>query len=152
MKIKTSLKSFIQSTPGIEPLMTEWKTVTQEDVDKFAAATGDFQWLHTDPSRCAKESPFGAPIAHGMLTLATVAGSFFEIFDTSEYRSVINYGCEKVRFPAALPVGHRYRVKISSQETRTEQHYCDFVFKAEVEKENSDKPACVATIIFRLMN
>lgn len=152
MNNKIPLKSFLESKVDGNSLFSPWKTVSQTQIDQFAEATGDSQWIHTDPIRCAKESPFGGTIAHGLFTLATIASGFFEVFETSDYQSVINYGCEKVRFPSTLPVGHSYRTKFSSHDVKSNADFTDFVFKAEVEKESSDRPACVAIMIFRLIH
>src|SRR5689334_16004430 len=78
---------------------TAWKTMEMSRIKQFADATGDHQWIHIDEARAKKESPFGAPIAHGYLTLSLVAGLFFEVVEIKGFKLTVNYGCNKVRFP-----------------------------------------------------
>ncbi|MFY0578306.1 MaoC/PaaZ C-terminal domain-containing protein [Cystobacter fuscus] len=79
---------------------SEWKTLTDADISRFAEATGDFQWIHLDRERCARESPFGVPVAHGYYTVSRIAGLFFEVLEVRGFSLVLNYGLNKVRFPA----------------------------------------------------
>src|SRR3954464_1966513 len=88
---------------------SDWHTVTQEQVDRFADATGDHQWIHVDPERAAKESPFGGPVAHGFLTLSLLPMLLPQLLETTGFRMGVNYGTEKVRFPSPVPVGARIR-------------------------------------------
>src|SRR5207253_658317 len=80
---------------------SEWRTMKYEDIVRFADATGDHQWIHVDRERVKRDSPFGAPIAHGYFTLSLIAGLFFEMVETRNFGMVINYGLNKVRFPAS---------------------------------------------------
>src|SRR5690242_4105009 len=89
---------------------SEWVTLRYEDIKAFADATGDHQWIHVDRERCKRESPFGVPIAHGYFTVSRIAGMFFEIIDIRGFPAVLNYGLNKVRFPAPLKEGARYRL------------------------------------------
>jgi acyl dehydratase len=89
---------------------SSWREVTQEQVNLFADATDDHQWIHTDPERAAKESPFGGPIAHGYLTLSLVIPMWDELLDVTGVGMKVNYGLNKVRFPAPVPVGSRIRM------------------------------------------
>src|ERR1700761_9463378 len=95
---------------------SDWQTCTFEDILKFADATGDHQWIHVDRERIKKESPFGAPIAHGYFTLARIAGLFFEVVQVKGFALVLNYGLNKVRFPNPLKEGKRYRLVVKLSE------------------------------------
>lgn len=134
--------------PGLALGPTEWMEMTQERIDQFADATGDHQWIHVDPER-AKDGPFGSTIAHGYLTLS-LANLFLPELMTVENTSMgVNYGCEKVRFPAPVPVGSRLRGSgevISAEEVKGG---VQVVVRVTVEIENSDRPACVVDTISR---
>ncbi|MGZ6124342.1 MAG: MaoC family dehydratase, partial [Myxococcales bacterium] len=107
-------KTVIDGVAGVEALagkelgVSEWRLMTYEAIRKFADATGDHQWIHVDRERIARESPFGKPIAHGYFTVALIAGIFFEMVEVKNFAMVINYGLNKVRFPAPLKEGQRY--------------------------------------------
>ncbi len=117
MKIFRSY-SEVSACVGQEVAVTDWITITQEQVNLFAEATGDHQWIHVDPER-AKAGPFGAPIAHGFLTLSMIP-KFFEVGLTIEgARMGVNYGLNKVRFTAPVPVGSRWRATLAHLRRRT---------------------------------
>ncbi len=128
---------------------TEWKEVTQELVNLFAKATGDEQWIHTDPVRAAKESPFHKTIAHGYFTLGLVPGFFWELIDITGARLVINYGANKVRWPAPVPIPCRVRMKASILDVVEFRGGYELVLGAEVEVEHHPKPAMVAEVLYR---
>ena len=132
-----------------QPLGTsEWVTITQERVNLFADATDDHQWIHVDRVK-AKSGPFGAPIAHGYLTLSMVSRFLPEIVDV-RIRMGVNYGTDKVRFPSAVKVGSRIRGRgelISAEKTK--DGAVQAVIRVTVEIEGGDKPACVADAISR---
>src|SRR3954470_6095507 len=88
---------------------SSWHEITQEQVNQFADATGDHQWIHVDPERAARESPFGGPVAHGYLTLSLLPSLMPQIVEITGFRMGVNYGTDKVRFPAPVPVGSRVR-------------------------------------------
>ncbi len=127
---------------------TDWLEMTQDRINLFADATGDHQWIHVDPEQ-AKEGPFGATIAHGYLTLS-LANLFLPELMTVENTSMgVNYGCEKVRFPAPVPVGSRLRGAgevIAAEEVKGG---VQVVVRVTVEVEGSDRPACVVDTISR---
>jgi acyl dehydratase len=128
---------------------TDWLQVTQERVDTFADATDDHQWIHVDPERAAA-GPFGTTIAHGYLTLALLIPLMGRLLDVSGVRMSLNYGLEKVRFPAPVPVGAKIRLtgRVASVEDvagNGVQLTVDFT----VEIEGSEKPACVARAVYR---
>lgn len=126
-----------------------WHTVTQEQVSLFADATGDHQWIHVDPERAARESPFGGPIAHGYLTLSLGPILFPQIASVSDISLAINYGCGKVRFPSPVPVGADVRLgaNLDTVEEINGGVQVSMTFTYEVR--DAAKPACVAEIIFR---
>jgi acyl dehydratase len=128
---------------------TEWLTMDQVRVNLFAEATGDHQWIHVDEER-AKSGPFGACIAHGYLTLA-LAGSFFlsQLIDV-KMRMGVNYGCDKVRFPAPVPVGKKIRGRgeiVSAEAVAGGGIHA--IIRITVEIEGGDRPACVADTVTR---
>ena len=127
---------------------TEWLTITQERINTFADATDDHQWIHVDPVR-AKDGPFGAPIAHGYLTLALAARFMPELIDV-RMKMGVNYGTDKVRFPAPVKVGQRVRGsgEIIALEP-TKDGAVQSTLRLTVEIEGSNKPACVADTISR---
>ena len=88
---------------------SDWREVTQQDIDTFADLTGDHQWIHTDVERAKKESPFGTTVAHGNLTLSLIDGMRLELLSSSGFKLGVNYGWNKVRFPAPVPAGSRIR-------------------------------------------
>jgi acyl dehydratase len=136
------------AAPGAVLEPTDWLEMTQERINLFADATGDHQWIHVDPKR-AKDGPFGATIAHGYLTLS-LANLFLPELMTVENTSMgVNYGCEKVRFPAPVPVGSRLRGSgevISAEEVKGG---VQVVVRVTVEIEGSERPACVVDTISR---
>lgn len=127
-----------------------WHTLAFEDIVAFADATGDHQWLHVDRERAIRESPFGAPIAHGYFGVARIGGLFGSIVDTSGCSHIVNYGLNRVRFPAALREGARYRLAIVLKEATPIEGGADTVFVATIEIEGEPKPACVAEVVYRM--
>jgi len=126
-----------------------WLDVTQERIDLFADATDDHQWIHVDPER-AKDGPFGGPIAHGYLTLALVIPLWTNLLDVTGVTTKVNYGLNKVRFPAPVPAGAR--IRLSGTLVSVEQvggGGVQVTVDVVVEIENGAKPACVAQPVFR---
>jgi acyl dehydratase len=128
---------------------SSWHTMAFEDIVKFADATLDHQWIHVDRERIARESPFGAPIAHGYFTLALVGGLFFEVVEPKNFGMVINYGLNKVRFPAALKAGARYRLTCKLVDAKEIPNGAEGILAAAIEIDGEPKPACVAELVFR---
>ena len=127
---------------------SEWVTVTQQRIDEFARATGDSQWIHVDPVRAAA-GPFGATVAHGFLTLSLLpemAQSAFEVLDT---RMGVNYGLNKVRFPAPVPVGSRLRGRFTLLSCEPIEGGAQITMEVTMEREGSAKPVCVAESVSR---
>src|SRR3954467_8205199 len=128
---------------------SDWVTVSQEQVNQFADATGDHQWIHVDPERAAKESPFGGPIAHGYLTLSLLPMLMPQIVEITGFRMGVNYGTEKVRFPSPVPVGSRVRAGATLDRADPNGGGIAMVVTVTVEVEGASKPAMVATSLSR---
>jgi acyl dehydratase len=128
---------------------SEWVTVTQEQVDLFAEATGDHQWIHVDPERARAESPFGGPVAHGYLTLSLLPMLVPQIIEITGFRMGVNYGLEKVRFPSPVPVGSRIRAGATLDGAEPFDGGVQLVVTVTVEVEGGTKPAMVATTVSR---
>lgn len=127
---------------------SEWIEVTQERIDTFADATGDHQWIHVDPER-AKEGPFGAPIAHGYLTLSLFIPLFTELLDVQGVTTKVNYGLNKVRFPSPVKVGSRIRLTAKLAEVEEVPGGVQITVEGAVEIEGAAKPAAVLQSLSR---
>jgi len=149
------MPTVIQGIAGLKDLVgthlgySDHLEITQEQVNQFAEATGDHQWIHVDPERAKAESPFGGPIAHGYLTLSLGPVLAPQIMRVEGIKMGVNYGAGKVRFPAPVPVGSK--VRLGAELTNVEdipggaQVYMTFTFEVE----GAAKPSCVSEIIFR---
>jgi acyl dehydratase len=134
---------------GQEVAVSDWTTITQEQVNLFAQATGDHQWIHVDVER-AKAGPFGGPIAHGFLTLSLIPKFFESSFEIKQSRMGVNYGLNKVRFMAPVPVGSRLRARMKLLQCEPiDNQGVQMVWEVAVQREGSDKPVCVAESIVR---
>ena len=149
-----SLKTFashaeLLACVGQEVVVSDWTQVTQPQVQLFADATGDQQWIHVDPER-AETGPFGATIAHGFLTLALIPRWMEASLQIAEARMSINYGLNKLRFPAPVPVGSRLRArfKLASADALDESSV-QLQWDVTVEREGHAKPVCVAELLVR---
>ena len=127
---------------------SDWLEITQERINLFADATGDHQWIHVDPER-AKSGPFGACIAHGYLTLSLVNKYLPQIIDVRGIRMGVNYGCDKVRFPAPVPVGSKIRGGGELITVEEVKGGVQATVRVTVEIEGKDRPACVVDTISR---
>ena len=131
---------------------SDWRKVTQEDIDRFADVSGDHQWIHVDVERARRESPFGTTVAHGNLTLATIDGFRSTLLESTGFKLGVNYGWNKVRFPAPVPAGSRIRASV---ETLTVDDvgggWHQITQRWTVEVEGSQKPACVAESVGRVL-
>jgi len=131
---------------------SDWLEITQERVNQFADATGDHQWIHTDVERAKTESPFGTTIAHGNLTLSMIDGFRLDLITTTGFKLGVNYGWNRVRFPAPVPAGSRVRAKaevVSVDEV--DGGWWQVVTRFTIEVEGSEKPACVADSVGRAL-
>jgi len=134
---------------GTEIALSEWLLITQERVQQFAAATGDNQWIHLDRERAAKESPYGGTIAHGFLTLSLVSYFIGQALAMEGLRMAINYGLNRVRFPAPVKTGANIRARFVLQSVKDIEGGVEVVYLATLEAENAEKPSCVAEWIVR---
>lgn len=152
-----SQKTIIEGLDGLKASLgkelgaTEWKELTFEDIQRFAEATGDHQWIHVDRERCERESPFGVPVAHGYYTLSRIGGLFFEAVELRGIGMALNYGLNKVRFPTPLKLGARYRLALKLQELKEIPNGAEAIILASIEVEGEAKPACAAEVVFRLL-
>ena len=148
MKILENLAE-LTALVGQEVAASDWITITQEQINQFAEATGDHQWIHVDVEK-AKAGPFGAPIAHGFLTLSLIPRFFQTSFQIRNSGMGVNYGLNKVRFTAPVPVGSRLRghMKLLACEP-IEKDGVQMTWLVTVEREGSDKPVCIAESLSR---
>jgi acyl dehydratase len=131
--------------------VSEWFEVTQDRVNTFADATDDHQWIHVDPERAVAESPFGGPIGHGFLTLSLFVPMWSQILLVTDATMGVNYGLNKVRFPAPVPVGSRIRMTATLIDVEeVKGGGLQLTVGAAIEREGSDKPVCVLESLTRL--
>ena len=138
----------LQSLVGQELAVSDWITVTQERIQLFADATNDHQWIHLDAER-AKDGPFGTTIAHGFLTLSLLPEMAASAFGVRETRMGVNYGLNKVRFPAPVPSGSRLRGRFKLVNYEPLEGGAQITVQVTMEREGSDKPVCIAESIAR---
>lgn len=156
MKPSARLLAFLQPQIGREIHVGPWLTIDQQRIDKFAEVSGDLQWIHTDPQRAASESPYGTTIAHGYLTLSLLPlltesnhPDFFQKnYPGMKYR--VNYGLNRVRFPAPVKVGARIRARTEIQATEEVKTAVQICYLIRVEIEGEEKPACIAEFVARV--
>jgi len=127
---------------------SEWHLVTQEQVNQFADATGDHQWIHVDPER-AKAGPFGGPIAHGYLTLSLASYLLPKVWRVEGFAMGVNYGLNKLRFPSPVPVGGKVRLNATLADLKEISGGVEATVDMSFEVEGKDKPACVAQAVYR---
>ena len=142
------LESLVGRTIG----PSDWREVTQELIDQFADVSQDHQWIHVDVERARTESPFGITVAHGNLTLSLIDGFRPSLMESSGFKMAVNYGWNKVRFPAPVPAGSRIRAGmevLSVDEVGEGWH--QIVQRWTVEVEGTEKPACVAESVGRVL-
>ena len=151
MSASTAFSSLddVRSHVGQEVFLTDWVLITQERINQFAQATGDFQWIHVDPERAAKSSPFGTTIAHGFLTLSLL-GKFYEDHLSLPFCEMgINYGLNKVRFTQPVKVNSQVRGRFVLSKLEDISGGIQLTFNVLIEIEGVDKPACVAESVVR---
>ena len=148
----------VQGIEGLKGLLgqkvgpSRWREVTQELIDEFAALSGDDQWIHVDVERAKEESPFGTTIAHGNLTLSMIDGFRRDLIASTGFKLGVNYGWNRVRFPAPVPVG--YRIRATAEVTEVEDvggGWWQIVTRFTVEVEGGEKPVCVADSVGRAL-
>ncbi len=145
-RVFDSLDDF-KAAAGEELGTSEWITVDQERINTFADATGDHQWIHVDPERAAT-GPFGGTIAHGYLTLSLLPAFGEQIYAVNDLAFGMNYGANKVRFPSPVPVDSRLRATATLKETTDIAIGTQCVVGFVIEIDGSEKPACVAEVVF----
>jgi acyl dehydratase len=128
--------------------VSDWVTVEQDTVTTFAKLTGDEQWIHVDPER-ARSGPFGVTVQHGFLTLSMATGLLWSVCTVEGFAIILNYGLNRVRFPAPLKVGARFRMHVSLADLAELPGGVQVVYHLEYEVEGEPKPCCVADLVFR---
>jgi acyl dehydratase len=142
----------LRALMGQEVGPTDWREVTQEDIDLFSRLSGDDQWIHTDVERARTESPFGTTVAHGNLTLSMIDGLRRDLIESKGFKLGVNYGWNKVRFPAPVPAGSKVRAR--AEVTSVEEvggGWYQVVTKFTVEVEGGEKPVCVGESVGRAL-
>lgn len=139
----------LRAAVGEEIGVSSWLEITQERIDQFAEATGDQQWIHVDPERAA-DGPFGGTIAHGYLTLSLMVPFMLEVYRVENRKHAVNYGLNKVRFTSPVPVGSRLRGRLSLTEASEVAGGLQILWTATIEREDEERPVCVAESITRI--
>lgn len=139
----------LQDFCGREIGATGWFEISQEHINRFADATEDHQWIHVDAERARRDSPYGATIAHGFLTLSLLSRFLREVLEVRNLRMAINYGLNRVRFPSAVRAGSRVRARIALHSVRELSDGVEAIYLITVETEGSDKPCCIAEWLVR---
>ncbi len=128
---------------------SEWFEITQQRVNTFADATDDHQWIHVDVARAEKESPFGGPIGHGFLTLSLFVPMWSQVLTVTGTTMAVNYGLNRVRFPAPVPVGSKIRLTATLVDVQEVTGGLQLIVGGVVEREGGDKPVCVLEAVMR---
>jgi acyl dehydratase len=132
---------------GTELGLTAWTQMDQDRINTFAKVTEDEQWIHIDADRCAKESPYQQPIAHGFLMLSLCSKIMFEVYEVGQVSMTINYGLDKVRFPNPTPVGTNFRGRVVLADFKRIPKGAKYKLNVTIELEGQEKPACVAEFL-----
>jgi len=148
MRTITGLEE-LKAAEGEELGVSDWHEVSQDDINAFADATGDHQWIHVDPER-AKDTPFGSTIAHGYYTLSLAPKLAAEVFEMEGFAFAINYGLNKVRFPAPMPVGEKVRMRAKVANLEDVPGGAQMTMALTFERDGADKPVCVAESLVRV--
>jgi acyl dehydratase len=141
--------STLRDRIGQEVAVSDWVTITQERINQFADATGDRQWIHIDAARAAAESPFKTTIAHGFLTLSLLSALIRDAMQFTGLRMAINYGMNRLRFVAPVPVGSRIRARFTASAVEDAGGSLQVTWQATVEREHSEKPVLIADWLVR---
>lgn len=149
MTMQLDSVSAVEAAVGADLGVTPWMRITQDRIDRFAEATGDHQWIHVDPVRAAS-GPFGACIAHGYLTLSLASLFLPQLVQWGRLKMGVNYGCEKVRFPAPVRVGDQIRARGELIAAAPVAGGVQATVRLTIEIENQNKPACVVDTVSRL--
>ena len=146
----TTTMAEVPGLVGTELGTSDWHEVTQDHVNLFAEATGDHQWIHVDVERAKAESPFGGPIAHGYLTLSLLAPLSAQVLLVTDTVMGVNYGLNKVRFPAPVPVGAKVRLTATLKDVEEVAGGLQITIAGVIEAEGGSKPVCIAEPVFRV--
>lgn len=149
MSTTTTTLSGLPSLKGTVLGTSEWFDITQERVNTFADATDDHQWIHVDVERAEKESPFGGPVGHGFLTLSLFVPMWSQVLVVTDTTMAVNYGLNKVRFPAPVPVGSKVRMTATLVDVEEVKGGVQLTVGGLVECEGGDKPVCVVEAVMR---
>jgi acyl dehydratase len=149
MTATTTTLAELPALKGTELGTSDWVEVTQDRVNTFADATDDHQWIHVDVERATAESPFGGPIAHGYLTLSLLIPMWEQVLTVTDTAMAVNYGLNKVRFPAPVPVGSKVRLTATLADVAEIKGGYQLTVAAVIEREGGDKPVCIAEPVFR---
>ncbi len=139
----------LKTRVGDELGVSDWRDVTQADIDKFAEVTGDDQWIHVDPER-AKDTPFGGTIAHGYYTLSLAPRFSYDLFALEGVQFGLNYGLNKLRFPSPMPVGGKVRMRMKVQDVADIDGGAQITMLLTFEREGGEKPVAVAESLSRV--
>jgi acyl dehydratase len=151
VRVISSIEDAVDAV-GQELGVSDWTDIDQGRIDAFAAVTGDHQWIHVDPDRASAESPYGATIAHGFLTLSLIPALSKANYRVENAKMGINYGLNRVRFLAPVPVGSRIRVRsVLVEAAKVDDATVDLIVRHTVELSGSQKPAAVADLIARMI-
>ena len=148
------MASIVKSTDDFHALTgqhlgwSDWHVIDQDQVNLFADATGDHQWIHVDPERAAS-GPFGAAIAHGYLTLSLIPALIHEVLEVEGMKFGVNYGCNKVRFPAPVKVGSKLRLGATVSSVEEVKDGVQVILDVTLSTEDADKPSCAAEVVYR---
>ncbi|NYJ07364.1 MaoC family dehydratase [Petropleomorpha daqingensis] len=151
MSTTTTTLAELPSLVGEELGTSDWIEVTQERVNLFADATNDHQWIHVDVERANRESPFGGPIAHGYLTLSLLIPMWSQVLTVTDVKMAVNYGLNKVRFPAPVPVGSKVRLTATLKDVEEIKGGYQLTAAATIERDGGDKPVCIAELVVRFL-
>jgi acyl dehydratase len=147
----TTTLAELPSLKGTELGTSDWFEVSQDRVNTFADATDDHQWIHVDVERATAESPFGGPIGHGYLTLSLLIPMWSQVLTVTDSTMAVNYGLNKVRFPAPVPVGSKLRLTATLADVEEIKGGYQLTVAAVIEREGGEKPVCIAEPVFRFL-
>jgi acyl dehydratase len=150
MSTTTTTLGELPSLKGQQLGVSEWFEITQQRVNTFADATDDHQWIHVDVERASRQSPFGGPIGHGFLTLSLFVPMWSQVLIVTDAAMVVNYGLNKVRFPAPVPVGSKVRLTATLVDVAEVNGGLQLTAGGVIEREGGDKPVCVLESVTRL--
>jgi len=150
MSTTTTTLGELPSLKGQQLGVSEWFEITQQRVNTFADATDDHQWIHVDVERASRQSPFGGPIGHGFLTLSLFVPMWSQVLIVTDAAMVVNYGLNKVRFPAPVPVGSKVRLTATLVDVAEVNGGLQLTAGGIIEREGGDKPVCVLESVTRL--